>query len=73
VRTTPDKQLASCNKLADLALEGAILLPCHDPMLSQEYDQHGERWLREVAKQSIAAARGYKAAAKRVLEGRQHE
>jgi len=65
--TTPEQQLAASNKLADLAMDGAILLPCHDPLLSKQYEQSGDAWLRDLAPISRRAARGFKASAKKKL------
>ncbi len=68
LHTTPEKQLAASEKLADLATKGAILVPCHDPVLSVTYETAGDAWLRRLKPVSQAAARGFKAAPKRVLE-----
>jgi hypothetical protein len=54
-------------------LDGAILLPCHDPLLSEQYRKSGDAWLRELAPISRQAARGFKASPKKTLERVDHE
>ncbi len=65
--TTHENLLAATNKLVDLALGGAILLPCHDPMVAQCYEQHGDNWLQHLKPISDSAARGFRQAPKQMV------
>lgn len=67
LNTTGENLLAATNRLVELAMEGAILLPCHEPALAEAYDKHGERWLEHVRVLSNDAARGYQRSDKQVV------
>jgi glyoxylase-like metal-dependent hydrolase (beta-lactamase superfamily II) len=67
LHTRPDHLLAAMEKLVALAMEGAILVPCHDPALAEAYDQVGEDWLSRVRPLSDRAARGFQQAPKKLL------
>lgn len=66
LHTTSENLLASTDRLVDLALAGAILLPCHDPLLAKLYDERGDGWLERVKIASDKAAQGYRASAKQI-------
>lgn len=67
LHTTHENLLAATEKLVDLALEGAILLPCHDPKLAELYDAYGDDWLRHLEPISDTAAREFKHAPKQMV------
>ncbi len=59
ISTTPEKLKAATHRLVDLALEGAILLPCHEPMLAKQFNTDGNAWLKGIKPHSDRAARSY--------------
>ena len=67
LHTTPENLLAATDRLAELALAGAILLPCHDPVIARLYDEYGDDWLGQVKRISDEAARAYAAAPKQMI------
>lgn len=67
LHTTPEKLLKATERLVDLALAGAILLPCHDPLLDELYDAYADQWLRQVKPISERAARGFCEAPKNMI------
>lgn len=67
LHTTPDHLLAATKLLVSLALDGAILLPCHEPELARAYEQHGDNWLSAIKPLSDKAARGFRDAPTRAV------
>jgi hypothetical protein len=67
LRTTSEELLTANERLARLGQEGAIILPCHDPVISETYMQHGDDWLEAIRPISERAAAGFAAAAKTLL------
>ena len=68
LHTTPQELLAGNERLATMAQQGAILLPCHDPMIFETYLEHGDAWLNAIKPISERAAAGFLAAAKKLLQ-----
>lgn len=67
LNTTPEQLLKADERLADWGLDGAVLVPCHDPVLFELYRETGEAWLDRVAPISRKAAKGFKTAPKKAL------
>jgi len=58
---TPEDLVRSTNKLIDLATESdGILLPVHDPLLWDFYEEAGERWLELAKAASDRAIEGFR-------------
>jgi glyoxylase-like metal-dependent hydrolase (beta-lactamase superfamily II) len=66
--TTPERLRAANDRLAALAAEGAILLPCHEPLLFEKYQTLGEGWLEGLRSISDSAARDYRSAEKHLAQ-----
>jgi glyoxylase-like metal-dependent hydrolase (beta-lactamase superfamily II) len=68
LHTTPQRLLAATTRLTDLVLdEGATLLPCHEPMLFEAYQQHDDAWIKVIKPVSTAAAAHFRDASKQSL------
>lgn len=61
IRTTPERMVESNGRLADWALEGATIIPVHDPTVPRFYAAYGDDWLVEARALSLEAARGFRA------------
>lgn len=67
LNTTPERLAAALEKLVDLALDGAILLPCHDPVLARLYREYGDDWLQQIKPLSDKAAGAFREAPKQTV------
>jgi len=62
ISTRPENLVAATDKLVRVVeAEDGILLPCHDPVLWDLYEAHGEGWLEHAKALTRRAITGYKA------------
>ena len=58
--TTRERMVESNGRLADWALDGATIVPVHDPTVTELYAVHGDDWLVHARALSLEAARGFR-------------
>jgi glyoxylase-like metal-dependent hydrolase (beta-lactamase superfamily II) len=57
--TTPRRLEEATNRLAKMSGAGAVLLPCHEPLLARLYTVHGDDWLHVAEPIAQRAAQGW--------------
>jgi len=68
LRVTHARLLAATERLVAMAEAGATLLPCHDPCLSELYEDHGDDWLRYAKAISDRAVAGFRRTGPKLVE-----
>ena len=59
--TSPENLRKATTRLVEMALdEDGILLPVHDPILWELWEQHGEDWLAQAKVLSTEAAESFR-------------
>lgn len=58
--TTREKLIETNGMLADMAINGAVILPVHDSTLYKLYKTYGENWLKEAKALSYKAGKGFR-------------
>jgi glyoxylase-like metal-dependent hydrolase (beta-lactamase superfamily II) len=66
--TTSEELLAANERLAKVGQEGAIILPCHDPIIAESYMGCGDEWLEAIRPISERAVTGFASATKTLLK-----
>ncbi len=60
ISTTPEDLVAATEKMIRVVeAEDGILLPCHDPVLWELHDSHGDQWLHHAKALTRRAVGGY--------------
>lgn len=60
IHTSRERFIRTSGMLADLAIEGAVIVPAHDPAVLGSYYRYGDRWTAEAKRLSLAAGRGFR-------------
>lgn len=59
IYTSRERFVEVSGMLARWALDGATIIPVHDPTVMRLYKEYGDNWLAEAKKLSLKAAEGY--------------
>ena len=60
IYTQKEKLIESNGRLADWAIEGAVIIPVHDPVVLELCSKYGENWVEEARRLSREAGEGFR-------------
>lgn len=60
ISTSRQRLVEVSGMLADWALEGAVIVPVHDPVVIDLFDKHAEGWIDQARALSLDAGRGFR-------------
>lgn len=61
IHTTPDRYRDAVRRIVDLAeASGAVIVPCHDPLVGTVHREHPEHWIAALRPHSNRAIAGYR-------------